>query len=107
MEREKGNTSTKDSHFLVPCWLSPFCGQFCKNIYFDAIADKTIFHSRKNTNSSRSMEKLNKCFCDCFVKENGKAVCYGTREKDECSCGGNKAYCNFYPHVREKVDLYE
>lgn len=26
-----------------------------------------------------------------------KQVCNGTRECDECSCGGDKKRCNFYP----------
>lgn len=34
--------------------------------------------------------------CDCFHEEYGKTVCYGTREREECSCGGNKRKCNFY-----------
>jgi hypothetical protein len=30
-------------------------------------------------------------------------VCWGTREKDECSCGGDVTKCDFYPEVREKL----
>jgi hypothetical protein len=30
-------------------------------------------------------------------------VCWGTRECDECDCGGDEAKCNFYPKVREKA----
>ena len=30
-------------------------------------------------------------------------VCYGTKECDECSCGGDKTKCDFYPEVREKA----
>ena len=29
--------------------------------------------------------------------------CLGTTECDECSCGGDRAKCNFYPEVREKA----
>lgn len=29
-------------------------------------------------------------------------VCYGTKECDECSCGGDPAKCDFYPEKREK-----
>lgn len=29
--------------------------------------------------------------------------CNGTKERDECSCGGDRAKCNFYPEVREKA----
>ena len=31
--------------------------------------------------------------CDCFHQEYGRTVCWGTREKDECSCGGR----DFHP----------
>ena len=30
-------------------------------------------------------------------------VCWGTRETDECSCGGDRTKCDFYPEVREKA----
>ena len=30
-------------------------------------------------------------------------VCWGTRECDECSCGGDQTKCDFYPEVREKA----
>ena len=30
-------------------------------------------------------------------------VCYGTKEKDVCSCGGDKSKCNFYEHVRAEA----
>ena len=29
--------------------------------------------------------------------------CNGTRERDECSCGGDRTKCDFYPDVREKA----
>jgi hypothetical protein len=29
--------------------------------------------------------------------------CNGTRERDECSCGGDRTKCDFYPEVREKA----
>lgn len=29
--------------------------------------------------------------------------CNGTREQDECDCGGDRAKCTFYPEVREKA----
>ena len=32
--------------------------------------------------------------CDCFRNEFNKTVCYGTREKDECSCDGDKRKCS-------------
>ena len=30
-------------------------------------------------------------------------VCLGTKECDRCSCNGDRAKCDFYPHVREKA----
>ena len=30
-------------------------------------------------------------------------VCWGTKETDECDCGGDEAKCDFYPEVREKA----
>ena len=30
-------------------------------------------------------------------------VCWGARECDECSCGGDRTKCDFYPEVREKA----
>lgn len=41
--------------------------------------------------------------CDCFREQYGKTVCYGTKEIDVCSCGGDKSKCNFYPEVRKKA----
>lgn len=55
--------------------------------------------------------------CDCYCTEEKiigwhtpvdpkiKIVhkCNGTRERDECSCGGDRAKCNFYLEVRAKA----
>lgn len=30
-------------------------------------------------------------------------VCWGTKECEECSCGGNEIKCDFYPEVRKKA----
>ena len=30
-------------------------------------------------------------------------VCTGTRECDECSCGGDRTKCSFYPEIRKKA----
>ena len=29
--------------------------------------------------------------------------CWGTKERDECSCDGDRAKCDFYPEIREKA----
>lgn len=51
--------------------------------------------------------------CDCHhtttytrcdgLKDFIKYECWGTRERDECSCGGDRTKCDFYPEVREKA----
>lgn len=44
--------------------------------------------------------------CECYRAEKnflGKVgVCWGTAERDACSCGGDKSKCDFYPSVREE-----
>lgn len=44
--------------------------------------------------------------CLCYHDEQNflheRGVCYGTKEKDPCSCGGNPVKCDFYEEVREK-----
>ena len=30
-------------------------------------------------------------------------ICNGTKERDECRCGGDPAKCDFYPEIREKA----
>lgn len=30
-------------------------------------------------------------------------ICNGTKEREECSCGGDRTKCNFYPEVRDKA----
>ena len=34
-------------------------------------------------------------------------VCWGTKETDECNCGGDRTKCDFYPEVREKTKASE
>ena len=59
--------------------------------------------------------------CDCYHIKNKKryiyhpitaapirydaevGVCYGTKEMDECDCGGDRCKCDFYPEIREKA----
>ena len=38
--------------------------------------------------------------CQCYRTEYGNNVCYGTKEKEVCSCGGDKRKCDFYEEVR-------
>lgn len=39
---------------------------------------------------------------DEFIRKH-RYRCNGTRERDECSCGGDRTKCDFYPEVREKT----
>ena len=32
-------------------------------------------------------------------------VCYGTKERDECSCGGDECKCDFYPEKRYRGNV--
>lgn len=55
--------------------------------------------------------------CDCYREEYEitgwlgpyeqirklRKRCTGTRECDECSCGGDQAKCDFYPYVKERA----
>lgn len=44
--------------------------------------------------------------CKCYHAERnfvGKiGVCWGTKEREACSCGGDKSKCDFYPSVRKE-----
>lgn len=58
---------------------------------------------------------MNKCDCydvseeivdwcaDGSPKTDLVSRCFGTKERDECSCGGDRSKCDFYPEVREKA----
>lgn len=38
--------------------------------------------------------------CECYHSEFGRPKCYGTKEKDPCSCNGDINKCNFYPNKK-------
>lgn len=49
--------------------------------------------------------------CDCYHTQRkliygyyplDVGICWGTKEMEECNCGGNRTKCDFYPKVREK-----
>lgn len=42
--------------------------------------------------------------CHCYHVEYGKPVCWGTKEREECSCGGDESKCNFYPNKHVKAE---
>ena len=31
-------------------------------------------------------------------------ICYGTKERDGCTCTGDRSKCNFYPEVRKNAN---
>lgn len=51
--------------------------------------------------------------CECYHLRTYKSVngerdflkheCWGTKERDECSCEGSRLRCDFYPEVRKKA----
>lgn len=48
--------------------------------------------------------------CNCYREymsvgfDTGRARCFGTRECDPCTCGGDESKCNFYPEKRENAN---
>lgn len=44
--------------------------------------------------------------CKCYRDEQNflheRGVCYGTKDREPCSCVGNPAKCDFYEEVRKK-----
>lgn len=41
--------------------------------------------------------------CNCYHEEYGTAECWGTKERELCSCNGDQTKCDFYPDVRAKA----
>jgi len=39
------------------------------------------------------------------AKETTVSECWGTKERDVCSCGGDKNKCTFYPKNREEAKI--
>ena len=40
--------------------------------------------------------------CHAYHTGWGRPVCYGTKEREECTCGGDMRKCDFYEEVRER-----
>lgn len=38
--------------------------------------------------------------CNCYHEEYNRPECWGTKEREMCSCGGDETKCNFYPAKR-------
>lgn len=45
--------------------------------------------------------------CDCYHEEYGRAVCYGTKEREPCDCNGHETECDFYLEKRKTARRYE
>ena len=39
--------------------------------------------------------------CSCYHEIYNRTECWGTKEREVCSCSGDKTKCNFYQYVRE------
>jgi hypothetical protein len=53
----------------------------------------------QNTKSQRkAKETHSEGICDCYDAKMHR--CNGTKECDQCFCGGNQHYCDFYPEKR-------
>jgi len=42
------------------------------------------------------MDNFDTRHCECYHVEYGEPRCWGTKEREICSCDGNKNKCNFY-----------
>ncbi len=69
-------------NYYAPCGLCTYYNQPCSDV----------------CHPSESLKKKN---CQYFKIEYGKTVCYGTKECEECTCGGDKSKCNFYEKERK------
>lgn len=58
---------------------------------------------KHNCNCYETIERLRYSPFYTHAYYEAVGICNGTRERDECSCGGDRAKCDFYPEVRAKV----
>ena len=63
------------------------------DLYYTSEAAQTNAISAWNT---RCLIETPTDKCSCYMIEYGRAVCYGTKERDLCSCQGNRKRCDFY-----------
>lgn len=41
--------------------------------------------------------------CECYhLRDDNTAECWGTKEREICSCGGDSRFCNFY-HTGDRI----
>lgn len=53
---------------------------------------------------SAQMENYSPFECSAYHEEYGRKVCYGTKEREECICGGDRRKCDFYEDVRRRAN---
>lgn len=41
--------------------------------------------------------------CSCYRTCGNKSYCYGTKEVEVCTCGGDRSRCDFYENVRKEA----
>jgi len=66
-----------------------------------ACQESAIVNLASGFNEDKIADALGKC--SCLHEEYGKQVCYGTKEREECSCEGDPNKCNFYPEKRNNT----
>ena len=71
---------------------------------YDGRFESTVEESDLQTKTAQRIEA--KTPCDCYhERESGPygviSECWGTREREECSCHGYKELCTFYPEHRK------
>ena len=59
---------------------------------------------KNKCNCYETVERL--CYTPFYTQSYYKTagICNGTKEREECSCSGNKTKCDFYPEVRDKAN---
>ena len=61
------------------------------------------FNSRyKQNNKYQDIIHSSNDKCKNFIIEHKRAVCCMTSERDECTCKGNQAKCDFYMRNRNR-----
>ena len=43
------------------------------------------------------------CNCYSHLKNDSRGYCWGTKDMEVCTCGGDKTKCDFYPDVKLKA----
>ena len=84
-------------------WQCPRCKRIYSPTYPWCIFCSSNDQSVVITDHTTTLENKT-ARCESYHDENGPAVCWGTKEQDRCSCGGDKSKCDFYPLKRMGVE---